>query len=97
MTDREQLIHDAADAYAMEFLSLEQEAGMIKGKRLRGSQEKRMRRYVTRKLREHTLESGEQFGSIELWLFLIVNLAKVLYAAWKVWQDRHGWESLGHA
>lgn len=97
MTDREQLMQDAADGYAMEFLSLEQEAGMIKGKRLRGTQEKRMRRYVSNKMAAHQLESGERFGTIELWIFLVMNLAKVIYAAWKVWRDRHGWEEVGHA
>lgn len=91
MNEREQAMHDAADRHAMAFLELEHTAGMIKGTRLRGSQEKRMRTYIKRQLR------NDGYGSIELWIFLAVNLAKIIYAAWKLWQERHKHEGVGHA
>lgn len=91
MTEREQAMHDAADRHAMAFLDLEHTAGMIKGKRLRGSQEKRMRTYIKRQLK------NDGYGSIELWIFIIVNLSKIMYAAWKLWQERHQAEMMGHA
>lgn len=89
MTDREQLLREVAHGYAMQFLEIEDQCGMIKGTRLRGSQEKRMRRYVNKQLRNHSLDDGKKFSSMELWIFAIATLAKIIYAAWKVWQDRH--------
>lgn len=92
MTDREQTIADTAHRYALQFLEAEDDAGMIKGGRLRDRQMKRMRRYVN-----HQLANEGKFGSIELWVFAIFQLGKILYAAWKVWHDRHAVDSTGGA
>jgi len=68
------------------------------GEQPREGTRKRIRRQVLTRLRNTRNDDGSRkYGSIELWLFAITTLGKIILLAWKIWRERRNSGEIGHA